>query len=177
MANTNQQNLGKWAALIWALLLYFVIHEGIKMLYALCVGASVHVSFVSLQYEAMVDIGTMTHSQQCVFWLIGSVCTTVVGYMMFLLTDKILKVNRPWMHAFDYYLTIVLLVVDPVYLGIVSLMMEGGDMSGIGTVMDEQVVRLIAELVSIANVFVIIKYFLPKHRIAWRMNRLHDEKG
>lgn len=172
MANTNQQNLGKWAALIWALLLYFIIHEGIKMLYALCVGASVHVSFVSLQYEAMVDITTMTTFQQCVFWLIGSVCTTVAGYIMFFLTDKILQLHKQWTHVFDYYLTIVLLVVDPVYLGIVSLMMEGGDMDGIRTVMNEQVVRLVAELVSIANVFIIIKYFLPKHRVAWKMNKL-----
>ncbi|MCM1311862.1 MAG: hypothetical protein NC206_00780 [Bacteroides sp.] len=174
MANTNQQNLGKWAALIWALLLYFIMHEGIKMLYALCAGASVQVSFVSLKYEAAVDVFSMTHSQQCVFWLIGSVFTTVSGYIMLLFTDRILHYRKHWIHAFDYYLTIVLLVLDPVYLGIASLMMEGGDMSGIKTVMNEQVVRLMAELVAIANVFVIVKYFLPKHRNAWNTGALQD---
>lgn len=168
MANTKQQNLNKWAVLIWALLLYFAIHEGAKILYALFTGTYVDISFISLQYEAKIDIKSMSHAQQCCFWLIGSIATTFIGYIFFILTGKLLKSDRHWVHAFSYYITIVFMLLDPVYLGIASLMIEGGDMSGINTVMNEQIVRLIAELISIVNVILILKYFLPKHKTAWK---------
>ena len=71
-----------------------------------------------------------------------------------------------------YYLTIVFLLIDPVYLSILSSFVGGGDMNGIVLIIPELAARLVFGVIVIMNSFVIIKYVAPLYRKAF----LHKSK-
>ena len=90
-----------------AILLYYFIHEGAHFLYAVLSGSFRQVNFMGIGVQIDVYQDRMTDMQMGIFCIAGAVAT------------------------------LVMLFLDPVYLGVFCSLFGGGDMNGIRMLMPE----------------------------------------
>ena len=102
-----------------------------------------------------------------VFCLLGSVMTLLIAYVLIALINKIRTVSSKVLKACLYYITIAMLLIDPLYLSVLCGFFGGGDMNGIKLLVPEVAARILYGLILIINVFVFIKVVLPKYKLAF----------
>ncbi len=117
--------------LLAAILAYYIIHEGAHLVYALATGVFKRINFMGLGIQIDVYNTEMTDTQMGIFCLLGAVATFALGYALVLLCDKICKVRNKPFRAIMYYITIIMLLLDPLYLSVLCGFFGGGDMNGI----------------------------------------------
>lgn len=160
MSKRARQYLG----LLSAVLSYNLIHEGAHLLYALFTGTFKTINFMGLGVQIDVYAERMTESQLGVFCLMGTVATFVAGVFLVLATEKICKVKSLPFRACMYYITIAMLLLDPVYLSLLYGFFGGGDMNGISLLIPEPVARVGFGILLIVNGIVFWKLVLPKYQ-------------
>ncbi len=74
--------------------------------------------------------------------------------------------NDPF-RAIMYYITIIMLLLDPLYLSVLCSFFGGGDMNGIKLLVPELAARLGFGVLMIANGFVFCKAVLLKYTAAF----------
>ena len=109
----------------------------------------------------------MTEIQLGIFCLVGSVATFVMAYELVLLADKIGAISSKVFKACMYYITIAMLLIDPVYLGVLCGFFGGGDMNGISMLIPEIAARIVYIIVLAINIVVFVKIVLPKYKLAF----------
>ena len=72
----------------------------------------------------------MTAIQLGIFCLVGSIATFVTAYILVLLVNKIGDTSSKIFKACMYYITIAMLLIDPVYLSVLCGFFGGGDKYG-----------------------------------------------
>ena len=70
-----------------------------------------------------------------------------------------------------YYITIAMLLVDPLYLSILCGFFGGGDMNGISLLVPEAVARIAYGLILVINAVVFVKSIFPKYKMAFNNNQ------
>ena len=108
-----------------------------------------------------------SQTQLGVFCLLGSVTTLLTAYILIALIDKIRGISSKAIKACLYYITIAMLLIDPLYLSVLCGFFGGGDMNGIKLLVPEVAARILYGLVLIVNVFVFVKIVLPKYKLAF----------
>ena len=164
MSKRGRQYIG----LFVAILAYYVIHEGAHFIYALILGTFKKINIVGLGVQVDIYIENMSDTQLAIFCLLGSVATLVVGYVMILTIDKIGKLSSKVIKACMYYVTMVMLFMDPLYLSLLCDFFGGGDMNGISLICPELVARIIYGAIFLVNLMVYKKVVLPKYKAAFR---------
>ena len=164
MSKRGRQYIG----LFVAILAYYVIHEGAHFIYALILGTFKKINIVGLGVQVDIYIENMSDTQLAIFCLLGSVATLVVGYMMILTIDMIGKLSSKVIKACMYYVTMVMLFMDPLYLSLLCDFFGGGDMNGISLICPELVARIIYGAIFLVNLMVYKKVVLPKYKAAFR---------
>ena len=164
MSKRGRQYIG----LFVAILAYYVIHEGAHFIYALILGTFKKVNIVGLGVQVDIYIENMSDTQLAIFCLLGSVATLVVGYVMILTIDMIGKLSSKVIKACMYYVTMVMLFMDPLYLSLLCDFFGGGDMNGISLICPELVARIIYGAIFLVNLMVYKKVVLPKYKAAFR---------
>lgn len=157
----------QYIGLLSAVIAYYLIHEGTHLLYALSIGAFKQINLMGLGMQIDIYAEKMTQTQLGVFCLLGSVTTLLIAYILIALIDKIKIISSKAVKACLYYITIVMLLIDPLYLSILCGFFGGGDMNGIKLLVPEAAVRILYGLVLIVNVFVFVKIVLPKYKLAF----------
>lgn len=157
----------QYIGLFSAILAYYVIHEGAHLLYALCVGVFKQVNFMGLGIQIDVYAEQMTSRQLGIFCIVGSIATTIVAYMLVILADKIKDIPSKWFKACMYYITIAMLLLDPLYLSVLCGMFGGGDMNGISLLIPEVAARIGYGILLVVNITVFFKLVLPKYQIGF----------
>ena len=157
----------QYVGLLSAVIAYYLIHEGAHFLYALSIGAFKQISFMGFGMQIDIYAEKMTQTQLGVFCLLGSVMTLLIAYVLIALINKIRAVSSKVLKACLYYITIAMLLVDPLYLSVLCGFFGGGDMNGIKLLAPEVAARIIYGLVLIVNVFVFVKVVLPKYKLAF----------
>ncbi len=109
----------------------------------------------------------ITDIQLGIFCLVGSVATFVTAYTLVLLTNKIGKNSSKMFKACMYYITIAMLLIDPVYLSVLCGFFGGGDMNGISLLFPEIAVRIVYGIILAINIAVFMKIVLPKYQLAF----------
>ncbi len=66
-----------------------------------------------------------------------------------------------------WYVTLALLLIDPVYLSLLCRFVGGGDMNGIGLLVPETAARLAFAAILVAHVAVVWKLLLPRYRTSF----------
>ena len=66
-----------------------------------------------------------------------------------------------------YYITIAMLLIDPLYLSILCGFFGGGDMNGISLLIPEEVARILYGIILLINITVFVKIVLPKYKQAF----------
>ena len=163
-----KRNIRKWSALLAAIILYFVVHEGAHFLYAVGIGAFKQVNFIGLGVQVDIFRERLTDAQLGIFCLAGPVAAILTGYALALAARFIVRSRSLLLRAAAYYTSLVLLMVDPLYLSVLYSFVGGGDMNGIALLFPELAVRIVLGVIAAINLFVIFKYLLPLYRKAYQ---------
>ena len=157
----------QYVGLLSAVIAYYLLHEGAHLLYALSVGAFKQINLMGLGMQIDIYAEKMTQTQLGVFCMLGSVTTLLTAYILIALIDKIGNISSKAVKACLYYITIAMLLIDPLYLSILCGFFGGGDMNGIKLLVPEIAARIIYGLVLIVNALVFVKIVLPKYKLAF----------
>ena len=139
MSKRTRQYIG----LLSAVLAYYFIHEGAHLIYALITGAFKQINVMGMGVQIDIYAERITDIQLGIFCLVGSVATFVTAYTLVLFTNKIGKNSSKIFKACMYYITIAMLLIDPVYLSVLCGFFGGGDMNGISLLFPEIAVRIV----------------------------------
>lgn len=154
----------QYIGIIAAVAAYYIIHEGAHLLTALTMGVFKEVKFMGLGMQIDVFAEQMTDTQMGLFCLAGAVATFLTGWILVLLCRKICTLESKVLKAVFWYVTIALLVLDPLYLSVLCSFFGGGDMNGIRLLIPEAAARIIFAIIGIIHVMVLWKYLLPKYK-------------
>ncbi len=159
------KNLRKWFALICAILLYYIIHEGSHVIVALLYGVFEEVKILGLGVQVVANDEVLTDFQIGIFCIVGSISTLLVGYLLVLLSKRIAKRKNKVFKAICYYTTLAFLLIDPLYLTIIYKFVGGGDMNGILLFgVSEIIVQFIFGIIAVMNILLIIKKIYPVYK-------------
>ena len=162
------KRIRQYVGLLCAILVYYIVHEGAHLVYALAIGAFKRIQFMGLGMQIDVYAERMTEAQLGIFCLIGFIATAAVAYGLILGIGQIAKVKSKVLWACTYYVTIALLLIDPLYLSVLCGFFGGGDMNGIALLVPEVAARIFCGAVLIANGFLFVKLVLPKYQRIFR---------
>ena len=163
MSKRTRQYIG----LLSAVLAYYIIHEGAHLIYALITGAFKQINVMGMGVQIDIYAERITDIQLGIFCLVGSVATFVTAYTLVLFTNKIGKNSSKIFKACMYYITIAMLLIDPVYLSVLCGFFGGGDMNGILLLFPEIAVRIVYGIILAINIAVFMKIVLPKYQLAF----------
>ena len=163
MSKRTRQYIG----LLSAVLAYYIIHEGAHLIYALITGAFKQINVMVMGVQIDIYAERITDIQLGIFCLVGSVATFVTAYTLVLFTNKIGKNSSKIFKACMYYITIAMLLIDPVYLSVLCGFFGGGDMNGISLLFPEIAVRIVYGIILAINIAVFMKIVLPKYQLAF----------
>ena len=157
----------QYVGLLSAVIAYYLLHEGTHLLYALSIGAFKQITLMGLGMQIDIYAEKITQTQLGVFCLLGSVTTLLTAYILIALIDKIRGISSKAIKACLYYITIAMLLIDPLYLSVLCGFFGGGDMNGIKLLVPEVAARILYGAVLIVNVLVFVKIVLPKYKLAF----------
>ena len=163
MSKRTRQYIG----LLSAVLAYYIIHEGAHLIYALITGAFKQINVMGMGVQIDIYAERITDIQLGIFCRVGSVATFVTAYTLVLFTNKIGKNSSKIFKACMYYITIAMLLIDPVYLSVLCGFFGGGDMNGISLLFPEIAVRIVYGIILAINIAVFMKIVLPKYQLAF----------
>ena len=157
----------QYVGLLSAIIAYYLIHEGAHLIYALFTGVFKQINLMGLGMQIDIYSENMTQAQLGVFCLLGSVATLLSAYILIALIGKIAKISSKVIKACTYYITIAMLLIDPLYLSVLCGFFGGGDMNGIKLLVPEVAARIIYGIILIINALVFVKIVLPKYKSAF----------
>ena len=161
------KRIRQYIGLLSAVLAYYIIHEGAHLIYALITGAFKQINVMGMGVQIDIYAERITDIQLGIFCLVGSVATFVTAYVLVLFTNKIGKNSSKIFKACMYYITIAMLLIDPVYLSVLCGFFGGGDMNGISLLFPELAIRIVYGIILAINVVVFVKIVLPKYQLAF----------
>ena len=160
MSKRTRQYIGILAALA----AYYLVHEGAHLLYALLAGVYKQINFMGLGVQVDVYAERMTDIQLGIFCLVGALATFCVGYLLAMFAKNLCRAQSKLLRAVLYYITIALLLLDPLYLSILCGFFGGGDMNGIAILCPEWAARGLFGVLLLVNGLVFWKRVLPVYR-------------
>ena len=164
MSKRIRQYIGVFAAVI----AYYIIHEGAHLIAALYYGVFKGINFMGLGMQIDVYADRMTDNQLGIFCLAGPVATLLFGWVLILLAKRICTSKSKLFKAVIWYVSLAILIIDPLYLSILCGFFGGGDMNGIKLLLPETAVRIVFAIIGIIHGIVIWKYLLPEYTKAFQ---------
>ena len=98
-----------------------------------------------------------------IFCLAGALATLLWGWGLIALAGRICKSASKIFKTCMWYISLTLLLLDPLYLSILCGFFGGGDMNGIGLLLPETAARTAFAAIGVAHGVVVWKYLLPKY--------------
>ena len=166
MSKRTRQFIG----IIFAIVAYYIIHEGAHLVMALIFHAFKGINFMWLGIQVDVYRDRLTDMQLGIFCIAGVTATLIIGYMLVGLKDKICQMESKLLKAIYYYITMIMLILDPIYLCLLSGCFGGGDLNGILYLMPQGGVWTLFGLILIYNLWLLIKKVTPVYSAAFNKN-------
>ena len=158
------KRIRQYMGILAALVTYYFVHEGAHLLYALLAGVYKQINFMGLGVQIDVYAERMTDTQLGIFCLMGVFATLCIGYLLTALVKNICRIKNKLLRAMIYYITIALLLLDPLYLSVFCSFFGGGDMNGIALICPEWAARCFFGVMFFVNGLVFWKRVLPIYR-------------
>ena len=166
------KKIRQYLGLITAVLIYYLIHEGAHLIYALSIGVFRQINFMGLGVQVDVYAQQMSNLQMGIFCLVGAVATTLVAYVLTLAAPQICKSSSKVFKACMYYITLIMLLLDPLYLSVLCGFFGGGDMNGIALLFPEVAARILFGMLFLIHGLVFWRVILPKYKMAFSEDRM-----
>ena len=157
----------QYLGILAALVSYYAVHEGAHLAYACTIGVFEKIRFLGLGIQIVTDTQCMTNTQLGIFCAVGAVATLIAAYGLTLGTPAICKVESKAFKACMYYITMAMLLLDPLYLSALCGFFGGGDMNGIALLVPEWAARAFFGVLLVINGILFWKVVLPKYRSAF----------
>lgn len=164
MSRRIRQYIGIFSAVI----AYYIIHEGAHLVAALHYGVFKGINFMGLGMQIDAYTDRMTDFQLGIFCIVGAVTTLLTGWLLVMLCKQICSVKSKVFKTIMWYVSLSILLIDPLYLSILCGFFGGGDMNGIKLLFPETAVRIVFAIIGIIHGIVIWKYLLPEYTKAFR---------
>lgn len=166
MSKRLRQYIGIFAAVA----AYYIIHEGAHLITALYYGVFKQINFMGLGMQVDVYAERLKDNQLGIFCLTGAVSTLIFGWLLIALTKKICMAGSKVLKSVMWYVSLAILLIDPLYLSILCGFFGGGDMNGIKLLFPEMAVRIVFAMIGIVHAIIIWKYLLPEYTRAFQKN-------
>ena len=157
----------QYMGVLAAVLAYYVIHEGAHLVYALLTGVFQRIRFMGLGVQIVICAEQLSSRQLCVFCAVGACATGIAAYALVLTAPRICRSRSKVFRACMYYITIAMLLADPVYLSLLCVFFGGGDMNGIALCFPELWARLFFGVLLAVNSLLFWKGVLPQYRASF----------
>ena len=164
MSRRIRQYIGIFAAIA----AYYIIHEGAHLVAALHYGIFKGINFMGLGMQIDAYTERLTNTQLGIFCLVGAVSTLIFGWVLIALAKKICNAKSKVFKSIMWYVSLAILLIDPLYLSVLCSFFGGGDMNGIKLLFPEIAVRIVFAVIGIVHSFVIWKYLLPEYKKAFQ---------
>ena len=164
MSKRIRQYIGIFAAVI----AYYIIHEGAHLVAALHYGTFKEINFMGLGMQIDAYTDRMTDFQLGIFCLVGAVSTVLIGWLLVMLRKQICSVKSKVFKTIMWYVSLAILLIDPLYLSVLCGFFGGGDMNGIKLLFPESAVRVVFAIIGIIHGIAIWKYLLPEYTKAFQ---------
>ena len=162
------KRLRQYIGIASAVIAYYVIHEGAHLIAALSYGVFRQINFMGLGMQIDVYAEVLTDCQLGIFCLVGPVATLVSGWLLILLSGRICAARSKLFKAVMWYVSLAILLLDPLYMSVLCGFFGGGDMNGIRLLLPEIAARIMFGAVGIIHGAVIWKYLLPEYTKSFR---------
>ena len=164
MSKHIRQYIGIFAAVV----AYYIVHEGAHLITALYYGVFKGINFMGLGMQIDVYTERMTDTQLGMFCLAGAVSTLIFSWLLIALARNICNAESTVFKSMMWYITLAILMIDPLYLSVLCGFFGGGDMNGIKLLLPEIAVRVVFAMIGILHGIVIWKYLLPEYTKAFQ---------
>ena len=162
------KRIRQWIGIASAVIAYYIVHEGAHFLYAICTGVFKKINFMGIGMQVDVYADKMTNTQLGILCLVGSIATLIAAYGLIMLTGRICRIQSKVFKACMYHITMVMLLLDPVYLSLLCGFFGGGDMNGISLLVPEAVARIGYGVLLILNAILFWKQIIPAYTHAFQ---------
>jgi len=154
----------QYIGILAAVAAYYSVHEGAHLLCAVLLGTFKEIRLMGIGMQIDVYAERMTNGQMTLFCIAGATATLFAGIVLSALAGKICCAKSKLLRAVVYYITIVLLLLDPLYLSILCGFFGGGDMNGIILFCPEWIARSVFAGVLIVNCWIFWKRIFPVYK-------------
>ena len=113
-----KKRMRQYIGLFSAVLAYYAVHEGAHLIYALSTGAFRQINFMGIGMQIGIYEERMSDTGLGIFCSVGVGATMITAYVLTLTSAQICKVKSKIFKACMYYITIAMLLLDPLYLSI-----------------------------------------------------------
>lgn len=98
----------KYVALLVAIVVYYIVHEGAHLLAALCYGVFRSIRFVGVGMQVVIEESALSETQLGVFCLVGALATFVVAWMLVWAAPRICRMKSKLSRAIFYYISLAM---------------------------------------------------------------------
>lgn len=163
-----QKRIRQYVGILMAIIFYYLIHEGAHLFAALLMGVFKKVRFLGLGMQIVVNTSAMTNLQLGIFCLVGTISTFIASILLVIFAPQICRRKSSLFRAIFYYITLAMLLIDPLYLSLLCNFFGGGDLNGIKLIIPEIVARIGFGVLLVNNIFLIVKRILPTYSASFR---------
>ena len=160
----HMRQIRQYIGILAAAAAYYLVHEGAHLLCAVLLGTFKQIRFMGIGIQIDVYAEQMTNGQMALFCIAGASATLSAGIALSALAGIICRAKSKLLRAVMYYITISLLLLDPLYLSILCGFFGGGDMNGISLLCPEWIARSAFAVLLIINGWIFWKQVLPADR-------------
>ena len=164
MSKRIRQYIGIFAAVV----AYYIVHEGAHLITALYYGVFKGINLMGLGMQIDAYTERLTNTQLGIFCLVGAVSTLIFGWVLIALAKKICNAKSKVFKSIMWYVSLAILLIDPLYLSVLCSFFGGGDMNGIKLLFPEIAVRIVFAVIGIVHGIIIGKHLLPEYKKAFQ---------
>ena len=163
-----RKRIRQYIGILAAVVAYYIVHEGAHLITVLYYDVFRKINFVGLGMQIDAYTERLTNTQLGIFCLVGAVSTLIFGWVLIALAKKICNTKSKVFKSIMWYVSLAILLIDPLYLSVLCSFFGGGDMNGIKLLFPEIAVRIVFAVIGIVHSFVIWKYLLPEYKKAFQ---------
>lgn len=171
MKSRMLKSMKQWTGIFIAIICYYIVHEGTHLLLALSFDVFERIRFVGIWGIQIVTDNGLDGIRLALFNGLSSIVTILIGYIL-ALSPIVYKLKSRALLITFYYITLCFMLLDPIYISVLSLFVDGGgDLNGITTGLQTSDIpfRIIFGSIAILNIFLFIK------RVSKQYKRIFSE--
>lgn len=169
------KRIRQYIGILAAIIIYYIVHEGAHLLVALYYGVFKRINFMGLGIQIDAYVERLTDTQLGLFCLVGPVATLPFGWVLILLAKRICNSKSKLFKTVMWYVSLAILIIDPLYMSVLCGFFGGGDMNGIKLLFPEIAVRIVSAVIGVIHGIVIWKYLLPSYTKSFQKDSNHGE--